>query len=192
MEDTQERKNLLHRKQPIRKITPDMQKSPTRTAVIALCLVSLVFVLASFSVGVLPLFSVLGRSSAASQSTAGTSFSVSSIQPAQTGTLVIKAAFFGVDGSGKPIADTPVRVTAAGSSSPAYAVNTNSSGEVVVSLVPGNYTIEFSAEGFNSTTGTQVYGNRVTEVVLVASEINNQSLLDYSLGQMAGYSWIQA
>jgi hypothetical protein len=164
-----------------------MKRTSTRKVLIGICLVSLSFILASFSAGVLPLFSLAKLPPSIAPSP--TSTSLPSPPPphfSQTGTLVIKTTLFGVNGSGNPIANAMVTVAAVNSGSPEYTLDTNSSGEVQMVIDAGNYTIQFSASEFHSATGTQVYGNRITEVVLVASDVDNQSLLSYRPGHAYG------
>jgi len=152
-----------------------MRKGRSGTVTMALCLVGLAFVLSLSSAGVLPLFPLVKLPPSIAQ-TSGSSPSPPPLQ-LQTGTLVVKASFFGGDGLGGSVPDASVTVTDIGSGSTQGPLLTNSSGELQILLYAGNYSVRVSAPESNASTQAQVYGNRVTEVDLVTDSVQSQSRL---------------
>ena len=154
--------------------TVDMKKGRSGTLTMALCLVGLAFVLSLSSAGVLPLFSFVKLPPSIAQ-TPGSSPSPPPLQ-LQTGTLVVKASFFGGDGLGGVVPDASVTVTDVDSGFTQGPLLTNSSGELQILLYAGNYSVRVSTPESNASTNAQVYGNRVTEVDLVTDSVQSQSL----------------
>lgn len=155
--------------------TVDMKKGRSGTLTMALCLVGLAFVLSLSSAGVLPLFSFVKLPPSIAQ-TSGSSPPPPPLQ-LQTGTLVVKASFFGGDGLGGVVPDASVTVTDIDSGSTQGPLLTNSSGELQILLYVGNYSVRVSAPESNTSTQAQVYGNRVTEVDVVTDSVQSQSQL---------------
>jgi hypothetical protein len=153
-----------------------MSRLRTRRVTIALCLVALAFVLSISSAGVLPLFSLV-KLAPTSQQTLATPPS-GTLQQSQTGTLVVKASFFGTTGSHGLVTGALVSLDGVGSDSAEQTMITNSSGEVQVTLATGNYSVRVSSPEFNATTAAQVYQSRITEIDLVANSISPPAIVN--------------